>query len=123
MIERRIEIRWDDIDAFRHVNNGVYLAYLEHVRSAWLEDKLGEEAAMNFVLARVEIDFKRELTLADEAVLARCYLGSVGTSSVRTVEEVVTLDGEVAAQAAAVLVAVNGGTSRPLTDAERAALA
>jgi acyl-CoA thioester hydrolase len=121
--ERRLEIRWADLDAFRHVNNGVYLAYLEQVRTAWLEEKLGADAAWSFVLARVEIDFKRELTLADEAIVARCRLGSIGTSSVRTIEEVATLDGEIAAQAAAVVVAVDGGKSRPLTDAERAALA
>jgi acyl-CoA thioester hydrolase len=122
-MELRLEIRWADIDAFRHVNNGVYLAYLEQVRTAWLEKKLGADAAWNFVLARVEIDFKRELTLEDATVVARCRLGSVGTSSIRTVEEVATLDGAIAAQAAAVIVAVDGGTSRPLTDAERRALA
>jgi acyl-CoA thioester hydrolase len=120
--ERRLEIRWADLDAFRHVNNGVYLAYLEQARTAWLEERLGADAAWNFVLAHVEIDFKRELTLADEGIVARCRLGGIGTSSVRTIEEVATLDGEIAARAAAVVVAVEGGAPRPLTDAERAAL-
>ena len=123
MIERRLEIRWADIDAFRHVNNGAYLAYLEQARTAWLEEKLGAEAAWGFVLARVEIDFRRELTLEDGAVIARCRLGEIGTSSVRTLEEVATLDGGVAAEASAVLVAVHDGLSRPLTEAERTALA
>jgi acyl-CoA thioesterase FadM len=56
-------------------------------------------------------------------VLARCRLDSIGTSSVRTREEIVTLDGELAAEAEAVLVARDpeSGRSRPLTDAERAA--
>jgi acyl-CoA thioesterase FadM len=27
--EKRIEIRWRDVDAFRHVNNAVYATYLE----------------------------------------------------------------------------------------------
>ena len=31
MHEKRIEIRWRDMDAFRHVNNAVYLTYLEEV--------------------------------------------------------------------------------------------
>jgi len=44
-------------------------------------------------------------------------------SSVRTREEIVTRDGELAAEAEAVLVARDheSGRSRPLTDAERAA--
>jgi acyl-CoA thioesterase FadM len=71
----------------------------------------------------VAIDFRRELTLADDVVLARCGLGSIGTSSIRTREQIVTLDGEVAAEGEAVLVARDRESrgSRPLTDAERAA--
>ena len=125
MYERRIEIRWADLDASRHVNNAVYLSYLEEVRTAWVERAVGDRANVwDYVLARVEIDFKRELTLADVAVVASCELRSLGTSSVRTKERVVTESGELAAEAEAVVVAwdrANGG-SRPLTDAERAAL-
>jgi acyl-CoA thioester hydrolase len=121
--EKRIEIRWADLDSSRHVNNAVYLSYLEEVRTGWLGDALGVDAVHDFVLVRVEIDYCRELTLADEAVLARCSLARVGTSSIRTSEEIVTSDGEPAARAEAVVVARDPGTgsSRPLSDAERAA--
>ncbi len=54
----------------------------------------------------------------------RCRLVRVGTSSLGLAEEIVKLDGTVAADAEAVLVARNraeGGRSRPLTDAERQA--
>jgi len=124
--EKRIELRWSDLDSSRHVNNAVYLSYLEEVRSAWLANALGGlESVDDFVLVHVEIDFKRELTLADEAVVARCRLGSLGNSSVRTLEEIAVAGGEVAAAAEAVLVAraPDTGGSRPLTQAERNALA
>jgi acyl-CoA thioester hydrolase len=123
-LERRVEIRWADLDSSRHVNNAVYLTYLEEVRSAWLEQVLGSrEIVDEFVLARVEIDFRRELTLDDEAAVARCTLARIGTSSIRTNEEISTLHGEVAARAEAVMVARDGsGRPRALTDAERAAL-
>ena len=67
---------------------------------------------------------KLEITLADDSVIARCRLESIGTSSLRTFEEVVTRGGEVSASAEAVLVARDPetGRSRPLTDIERAAL-
>jgi acyl-CoA thioester hydrolase len=123
-VERRVEIRWSDLDSSRHVNNAVYLSYLEQVRTAWLEQALGSRDAVDeFVLARIEIDFRRELTLDDEAAIARCTLARMGTSSIRTTEEIATLHGELAARAESVMVARDeSGRSRPLTDAERAAL-
>ena len=122
MYERRIEIRWADLDASRHVNNAVYLSYLEDVRTAWVERAVGAGANVwDYVLARVEIDYKRELTLADVAVVASCELGRLGTSSIRTKERVVTESGILAAEAEAVMVARDPetGRSRPITDAER----
>ncbi len=123
--EKRIEIRWRDMDVYGHVNNAVYLTYLEEVRDEWLGGVLGDPGEVwNYVLARVAIDFRRELALADDMVVARCGLGRVGMSSITTREELRTVDGELAAEAEAVLVARDPetGRSRPLTDAERSAL-
>jgi len=123
--EKQIEIRWRDQDAYGHVNNAVYLTYLEEVRDEWLERALGDSGdAWGYVTARVAIDFRRELTQDDDAIVARLWLKRIGTSSVTTREEIVTIGGELAAEAEAVLVARDSetGRSRPLSDAERAAL-
>jgi acyl-CoA thioester hydrolase len=123
--EKQIEIRWRDQDAYGHVNNAVYLTYLEEVRDEWLERALGDSGdAWGYVTARVAIDFRRELTQDDDAIVARLWLTRIGTSSVTTREEIVTVGGELAAEAEAVLVArdTETGRSRPLSDAERAAL-
>jgi len=123
--EKEIEIRWRDLDVYGHVNHVVFLTYLEEARDEWLGRTLGDPAQVwDYVVARVAIDYKRELSLADDSVIARCRLESIGTSSLRTFEEVVTRDGEVSAAAEAVLVARDPetGRSRPLTDAERTAL-
>ena len=125
MFEKRIEIRWRDMDAYGHVNNAVYLNYLEEARDAWVQEVLGTVAnTWDFVLARVAIDYERELTQDDGAVLVRCELESLGRSSIRTREEIVMLDGTVSARAASVVVPrdPSSGRSRPLTDAERSAL-
>ena len=125
MHEKQIEIRWRDQDAYGHVNNAVYLTYLEEVRDEWLERALGDSGdAWGYVTARVAIDFRRELTQDDDAIVARLWLTRIGTSSVTTREEIVTIGGELAAEADAVLVARDSetGRSRPLSDAERAAL-
>ena len=125
MHEKRIEIRWRDMDAYRHVNNTVYLTYLEEARDEWLELALGQAGELwDFVLARVAIDFRHELRQEDGEVIARCRLDRIGRSSVRTREEIVTANGVLAAEAEAVLVARNreDGSSRALSAAERAAL-
>jgi acyl-CoA thioester hydrolase len=122
MHEKQIEIRWRDVDAYLHVNNAVYATYLEEGRDEWLEDTLGDMgSAWDYVLARVAIDFRRELRLEDEAVVVTCRLERIGNSSLTLREQIRTRDGEVAAESEAVLVARDGesGRSRPLSDVER----
>ena len=126
MLEKRIEIRWRDVDAYGHVNNAVYLNYLEEARDAWIQAVLGAVSGSiwDFVLARVEVDFRAELRQDDGAVIVRCTLDRIGNSSVGTREEVRKQDGTISAEARSVVVARDPGTgrSRPLTDAEREAL-
>jgi acyl-CoA thioester hydrolase len=120
--EKEIEIRWRDLDPYGHVNHAVFLTYLEEVRDEWLITAVGDDA-LGYVVARVEIDYRRELTQADDRVVARIRLGSLGTSSVRTVEKIVVKNGDLAAEAKAVLVACDENhRPRPLTDEERAVL-
>ena len=123
--EKRIEVRWRDMDAFGHVNNAVFLTYLEEVRDEWLERALaGAGDPMGFVLAGVNIRYRRPLTQQDDVVTARCWPVKMGRSSVHTRESLETLGGEIAAEAESVIVAVDGNTGRvrPLTAAERLAL-
>jgi acyl-CoA thioester hydrolase len=122
--EKAVEIRWSDVDAYQHVNNAVYATYLEECRDEWVERALGEVGdSWDLVLARVTIDFRRELRLEDEQVVVSCTLVRIGNSSLTLREEVRTRDGELSAEAEAVLVARDRelGRSRLLTDAEREA--
>jgi len=123
--EKRIEIRWRDMDAFGHVNNAVYLTYLEEVRDEWFELAMaGAGDAMDFVLGGVSIRYRRPLTQGDDAVTATCRPVKLGGSTVHTRESILTRDGEVAAESESVIVAIDRrtGRSRPLTAAERSAL-
>ncbi len=122
--EKRIEIRWRDVDAYQHVNNAVYATYLEECRDEWLTRALdGEGDEWNFVLARVAIDFRRELRLEDESVVVTCRLERIGTASITLHEEIHAEEGWLAARSEAVVVARDRekATARPLTDSERAA--
>ena len=113
------------MDAYGHVNNAVYLNYLEEVRDEWANHVLGEVVdTWDFVLAHVGIDYRSELTQADAEVIVSCRLESIGRSSVRTSEEIRKRDGTLAAQAESVIVPRDPATlrSRPLTEPERGAL-
>ena len=120
--EKRIEIRWRDVDAYLHVNNAVYATYLEEGRDEWLERTLGDVGTpWDYVLARVAIDFRRELRLEDEEVVVSIGLERIGTSSLTLREQIRTRGGELAAESEAVIVARDrdNGRSRPLSDVER----
>jgi acyl-CoA thioester hydrolase len=61
-----IQVRFRDLDALGHVNNAVYLTYLEVARAAYFSrlepDWVGKG---HFILARAEVDFLRPILLED----------------------------------------------------------
>lgn len=114
MHEKQIEIRWRDVDSYLHVNNAVYATYLEEGRDEWLGRTLGDAgSSWDYVLARVAIDFRRELRLEDGAVVVSCRLERIGNSSLTLEEQIRTRGGELAAESQAVLVARDRDTGRP----------
>ena len=67
-----IEVRFRDTDAMGHVNNAVYLTYLEVARQTYWK-RFSEErdyASVPFVVARVEIDFRSPLLVKEVARVA-----------------------------------------------------
>jgi acyl-CoA thioester hydrolase len=116
-----IPIRWRDIDALGHVNNAVYLTYLEELLAAVLGPVLGDD----YVTARAELDFRSEIRLSDREVAGRASIERIGTSSVTVAVTLSRPGGETALDGRMVLVAWDaaGRRGRPLTDAERHALA
>jgi len=122
MVEVTIPIRWRDVDNYGHVNNAVYLTFLEEARDRWVRETLGPQ--VDFVIVRIAIDYRRELSQDDDEVTVSCRGVGYGTSSIRTAEQIVAKEGWVAAESASVIVAHDSDarSSRPLTDEERATL-
>jgi acyl-CoA thioester hydrolase len=72
---RPIELRFRDLDAVGHVNNVVYLTYMETARIQWWIDVTGPRDFRNFgmILARTEIDYKAPASWGDRLeVGVRC---------------------------------------------------
>ena len=109
------------MDAFRHVNNAVYLTYLEEMRDEWFLEVLGNGLLLNdFVLARCAVDYRSSVKQEDGHVDVELSLTRVGRSSVTTAERIlVPSDGDrLAVEAEAVLVHYDWATekSKPLTE-------
>jgi acyl-CoA thioester hydrolase len=115
-----VKIRWRDLDPLGHLNQAVYHELLEEGRGAFLS----RVRTFPFVLAHVELDYLSEVRKDHAAVVVVTSLERLGTTSVTLAERIEHLDGTVAAEGRAVLVAWNMDTrqSRPLTDDERASL-
>lgn len=114
--EVELPVRYRDMDTLGHVNNAVYATYLEQARYQYFDHVLGvpyEEREM--VLANVDIDFLRPLTLSDRTVRIACGVVTLGESSFRMRYRVFPEDGDdPAATADAVLVTVEDGQPRSL---------
>ena len=122
-VEVPVTVRWRDIDALGHVNNAVFLTYLETGRDRFFHELVGD-TFLDLVLVRLEIDFRAEIPMGTPEVLVTCQATDIGRSSMRTTEQILLPGGDVAAVSQTVIVARDSTTrsSRPWTDEERAIL-
>jgi acyl-CoA thioester hydrolase len=107
-------VRWDDIDAFGHVNNAKYLTYIQEARFLW-------SPIIEMVVARAEVDFIEAIYEGGRFYDVNLWVESIGNSSFTMAYEVVGDNGVVHAKVKTVQVVVSMETmkSRPLKDSER----
>lgn len=64
----RLQKRWRDHDEYAHVNNSVYMTYLEEARIRYFHEAYQWDWKTDgLILARVELDFVRPVTYTDPA--------------------------------------------------------
>ena len=111
-----IEVRFRDMDALGHVNNAVYLTYLESARIAyWMHvTRRSGLDALDMILARVEIDYRSPLSYGEALdVTVRC--ASMRRSSfILEFKATERAAGRLVAEARKVLVHYDYGSSRSL---------
>lgn len=78
-----VEVRFRDLDALGHVNNAVFLTYLESARIAYWLELSGRSglAGMDMILARVEIDYRSQAGYRDQLEVG-VRVAALGRSSV-----------------------------------------
>jgi acyl-CoA thioester hydrolase len=115
-----VEVRFRDCDPMGHVNNAVYLTYLELARFAyWKAADIGRLAGeVSYIIARVEIDFRAPAVTGDVLDVAVSVTG-FRRSSFSMGYEIRNQEGRLIATAKSVQVAYDYGAGKtvPLPDA------
>ncbi|MFB0617523.1 acyl-CoA thioesterase [Streptomyces sp. AGS-58] len=76
----RCPLRWADMDAYGHVNNVVFLRYLEEARIDFLF-RPDKDFKQGSVVARHEIDYKRQLVHRHEPVDIELWITEIKAAS------------------------------------------
>lgn len=77
-----IQIRFVDLDQFGHVNNAIYLSYLEVARLPYFERIIGEIDWLNegIILAKAEVDYLIPILLKDQ-IEVKTWCSRIGSKS------------------------------------------
>ena len=105
-----------DIDGQNHVNNTVYLRWVQDVATAHWESLTSAEAqdAIGWVVVRHEIDYKMPANLGDEIVL-RTWVGEASRLKFERFTEIRRrADDQLLSQARTVWVPIDSKTGKPV---------
>ncbi|GLF93647.1 acyl-CoA thioesterase [Streptomyces yaizuensis] len=123
-------LRWSDMDAFGHVNNVVFLRYLEEARIDFMFRLRPADGSPSFsggsVVARHEIDYLRPLVHRHEPVVVESWVTRIRSASLTIAYEVKEAEGSdlVYVRASTVVVPYDLAAGRPrrITPEEKAHL-
>lgn len=111
-----VDVQAGDIDGQNHVNNTVYLRWVQNVATAHWESLASAEAqdAIGWVVVRHEIDYKLPANLRDEIVL-RTWVGEASRLKFERFTEVVRKsDRRLLAKARTLWVPIDSKTGKPV---------
>ncbi|URX61042.1 acyl-CoA thioesterase [Luteibacter anthropi] len=112
-----MDVRWQDLDAYNHVNNSNYLVYLQEARLQWLKDLPGNwyspEAAP--VMAHSEINYRLPIEWPANIEI-ELYLNRLGTSSMTIGHRIMDADDatRIHADGSVTMVWIDTKTGRPV---------
>jgi acyl-CoA thioester hydrolase len=117
IFSHRIEVRFRDCDPLGHVNNAVYLTYLEQARLFYWRSLRGfgeaRDSVPGVILARAEIDYRLPAHYGQHLEV-RIDLAAVGRTSFTYDYEIVDEAGHTVASARTVQVMYDYATAKPV---------
>ena len=75
-----LKTRWKDIDSFGHVNNAVFLTYIEDARIMYFKRWNVTEKKRSLIVASIKIDYLRQIVHPSELIVGQ-KLSRIGNSS------------------------------------------
>lgn len=113
------EVTFRDLDVFGHVNNAVYLTYIENARIGYMREVLGVESLEDLlvIVAKVNIDFRSRASLG-EVLEIGARVSRIGGKSFDLDHEVRGPDARLVAAASTTLVTFDysGDTTMPVPE-------
>ncbi len=115
-----MEARSYELDAYGHLNNAVYVNWLEQGRLCYLRDRgetyatVPERFGVHIVVVRQDVSYQSQVRLGDRLQMIS-RIEQFGTSSFTFVQSIAYSGGKIAAQARVTMVCVGEeGTSIPI---------
>ncbi|HET6398426.1 MAG TPA: thioesterase family protein [Candidatus Thermoplasmatota archaeon] len=77
-----VEVRFNDVDGMGHVNNALYLTYLEHCRMRFFTEVGGSRSERDFpfILAHAAVDYKTPMKM-DASPIVKMWTARIGGKS------------------------------------------
>ena len=75
-----LKTRWKDIDSFGHVNNAVFLTYIEDARIMYFKSWNVTEKKRSLIVASIKIDYLRQIVHPSNLIVGQ-KISRIGNSS------------------------------------------
>jgi len=123
-----VEARSYELDPYGHLNNAVYVNWLEHGRLGYLRDRghsytsVPDTFGVHVVVVRQDLQYKAQVRLGDR-LSVKTRIVRLGRTSFTFFQEITYPDGRLAASGEVTMVCVGpDGASKPIPDALRSLL-
>jgi acyl-CoA thioester hydrolase len=112
-----MDVRWQDMDAYNHVNNANYLVYLQEARLQWLQTLPGEWYSEQGapVMAHSEINYRLPITWPAD-IQIELFVNRMGNSSMTVGHRIVDSEDatKIHADGSVTMVWIDTKTGRPV---------
>ena len=109
-----VQVRFSDVDVYRHVNNVKYFEYFQEARIKVMmgHSEPGTQSGTHLVVAQTDVDYRRPILFRQEPYECRTWIPAIGNTSL-VFESQVHDGGELLTQARVVGVCIDTSTGRP----------
>ena len=123
----KVHVRWDDQDAYGHVNNAKYLTYMHEARVAlfWVgpKEKGQVEKFTDVVVAHAEVDYLLPIFNGGFDIDVKIWVSKIGNSSFETSYELLSDKGlHARGKTVQVMIDLDTMKARRISEAEKVML-